>query len=320
MPWPAKTSSRVGPRPRTSLDLRRRAARRSTGTNVRPACCSRDLRGATGRAGGTARTGRASARVTSPVGGRRGPAAGPRGRPAPPPRPTPARPAGRGSPALPGSLKRGERGQRPGREELEVVELARAGAVLGRRHGVNPASRSLPLACCLPRPVVPSPRSSAPGSWRDTTTDRSWRSTADGCRRLVGRDGRRAGAAALVQQAGPGPGHGARRPRPAARPARAGLRVALRGAVPRRGRTPDPRVGRARPRTRLQTPPDYPLDDAAREEVIRSGGTKAPILMNCSGKHAAMLATCVANGWPHRDLPRRPTTRCSRRSPRPSPS
>ena len=47
----------------------------------------------------------------------------------------------------------------------------------------------------------------------------------------------------------------------------------------------------------LQTPPDYPLDDDAREAVIRSGGSKAPVLMNCSGKHAAMLATCVVNGW-----------------------
>jgi L-asparaginase II len=48
----------------------------------------------------------------------------------------------------------------------------------------------------------------------------------------------------------------------------------------------------------LQTPPDYPLDDAAREQVIRDGGQKAPVLMNCSGKHAAMLATCAFNGWP----------------------
>ena len=48
----------------------------------------------------------------------------------------------------------------------------------------------------------------------------------------------------------------------------------------------------------LQTPPDYPLDDAAREAIIREGGRRTPILMNCSGKHAAMLATCVANGWP----------------------
>ncbi|SDT03196.1 L-asparaginase II [Nocardioides scoriae] len=48
----------------------------------------------------------------------------------------------------------------------------------------------------------------------------------------------------------------------------------------------------------LQTPVDWPLDDAARDEVIRAGGSKASVLMNCSGKHAAMLATCVANGWP----------------------
>ena len=48
----------------------------------------------------------------------------------------------------------------------------------------------------------------------------------------------------------------------------------------------------------LQTPPDYPLDDGAREQVIRDGGSKAPVFMNCSGKHAAMLATCAFNGWP----------------------
>ncbi|RLV47663.1 asparaginase [Nocardioides mangrovicus] len=47
----------------------------------------------------------------------------------------------------------------------------------------------------------------------------------------------------------------------------------------------------------LQTPPDYPLDDDARETVIRDGGHREPVLMNCSGKHAAMLATCAANGW-----------------------
>ena len=47
----------------------------------------------------------------------------------------------------------------------------------------------------------------------------------------------------------------------------------------------------------LQTPADYPLDDDAREAVVRAGGAKAPVLMNCSGKHAAMLATCVLRGW-----------------------
>lgn len=47
----------------------------------------------------------------------------------------------------------------------------------------------------------------------------------------------------------------------------------------------------------LQTPPGYPLDDDARDQLIRAGGTQSPVAMNCSGKHAAMLATCVANGW-----------------------
>ena len=48
----------------------------------------------------------------------------------------------------------------------------------------------------------------------------------------------------------------------------------------------------------LQTPPGWPLDDETREDLIRRGESQAPILMNCSGKHAAMLATCVTNGWP----------------------
>ena len=47
----------------------------------------------------------------------------------------------------------------------------------------------------------------------------------------------------------------------------------------------------------LQTPADYPLDDDAREAVVRAGGGRRPVLMNCSGKHAAMLATCVVQGW-----------------------
>jgi L-asparaginase II len=47
----------------------------------------------------------------------------------------------------------------------------------------------------------------------------------------------------------------------------------------------------------LQTPPDHPLDEQARTEALRAGADKSPIQMNCSGKHAAMLATCVLNGW-----------------------
>ena len=47
----------------------------------------------------------------------------------------------------------------------------------------------------------------------------------------------------------------------------------------------------------LLTPPDFPVDPAAREEFIRDGHARSSIAMNCSGKHAAMLATCVANDW-----------------------
>ncbi len=47
----------------------------------------------------------------------------------------------------------------------------------------------------------------------------------------------------------------------------------------------------------LQTPPDYPLDAEERDAVLRAGGGPTSLQMNCSGKHAAMLATCVHNGW-----------------------
>ena len=47
----------------------------------------------------------------------------------------------------------------------------------------------------------------------------------------------------------------------------------------------------------LQNTADYPIDEGEREEWIRARRAKAAIAQNCSGKHAAMLATCVANGW-----------------------
>lgn len=47
----------------------------------------------------------------------------------------------------------------------------------------------------------------------------------------------------------------------------------------------------------LGCPADYPVDDEVREQAIRDGHHRERIFMNCSGKHAAMLATCVANGW-----------------------
>ncbi|HBW20690.1 MAG TPA: asparaginase [Actinobacteria bacterium] len=48
----------------------------------------------------------------------------------------------------------------------------------------------------------------------------------------------------------------------------------------------------------LQCPPDLPLDEQAQHAMIRSGQQPDRVRMNCSGKHAAMLATCVAAGWP----------------------
>ncbi len=48
----------------------------------------------------------------------------------------------------------------------------------------------------------------------------------------------------------------------------------------------------------LQCPPDLPLDEAAQRAMLRGGGAADRVHMNCSGKHAAMLATCVAAGWP----------------------
>jgi L-asparaginase II len=48
----------------------------------------------------------------------------------------------------------------------------------------------------------------------------------------------------------------------------------------------------------LQTPPDWPSDELAKEDVVRAGGRPTSIAMNCSGKHAGMLATTVRNGWP----------------------
>ena len=47
----------------------------------------------------------------------------------------------------------------------------------------------------------------------------------------------------------------------------------------------------------LRCPPSLPLSSDEREIVLRDGGAATPVLMNCSGKHAGMLATCVVNGW-----------------------
>ncbi|WP_432834500.1 asparaginase [Dactylosporangium sp. CA-092794] len=48
----------------------------------------------------------------------------------------------------------------------------------------------------------------------------------------------------------------------------------------------------------LGCPPDYPLSEDARDELVRAGHGREPLFMNCSGKHAGMLRTAKANGWP----------------------
>jgi L-asparaginase II len=48
----------------------------------------------------------------------------------------------------------------------------------------------------------------------------------------------------------------------------------------------------------LQCPPDLPNGTEERLAWLRSGRAPERLAMNCSGKHAAMLATCVTRGWP----------------------
>jgi L-asparaginase II len=47
----------------------------------------------------------------------------------------------------------------------------------------------------------------------------------------------------------------------------------------------------------LRCPPALPGDHPSRDAVLRGGGSPASIYMECSGKHAAMLAACTANQW-----------------------
>ncbi|WP_246092226.1 asparaginase [Oryzihumus leptocrescens] len=47
----------------------------------------------------------------------------------------------------------------------------------------------------------------------------------------------------------------------------------------------------------LQNTPDLPYDEVERKAWVAAGREATPLAQNCSGKHAAMLATCVLNGW-----------------------
>ncbi|MDX6197470.1 MAG: hypothetical protein QOJ79_621 [Actinomycetota bacterium] len=47
----------------------------------------------------------------------------------------------------------------------------------------------------------------------------------------------------------------------------------------------------------LQCPPMLPLNEPAAHALLARGEQPTSLTMNCSGKHAAMLACCVANDW-----------------------
>jgi L-asparaginase II len=48
----------------------------------------------------------------------------------------------------------------------------------------------------------------------------------------------------------------------------------------------------------LENTKDLPYGVREREDWLRNGGEPSQLTQNCSGKHAAMAATCVINGWP----------------------
>lgn len=48
----------------------------------------------------------------------------------------------------------------------------------------------------------------------------------------------------------------------------------------------------------LRNSTDIPYGTAEREHWLRAGNGPTQLAQNCSGKHAALLATCVKNGWP----------------------
>ncbi|BDO41798.1 asparaginase [Cellulomonas sp. NTE-D12] len=49
--------------------------------------------------------------------------------------------------------------------------------------------------------------------------------------------------------------------------------------------------------TALRNVAALPFGEPEREEWLRTGHGPVPVCQDCSGKHAAMVATCVVNGW-----------------------
>ncbi|MBO0848097.1 MAG: asparaginase [Pseudonocardia sp.] len=57
-------------------------------------------------------------------------------------------------------------------------------------------------------------------------------------------------------------------------------------------------AGAARSERDLRCTEGLPIGERALRRHLAGGGSAAPLYMNCSGKHAAMIATCVRNDWP----------------------
>lgn len=51
----------------------------------------------------------------------------------------------------------------------------------------------------------------------------------------------------------------------------------------------------------LRNTADHPLHAESARDAVRTGRERSPLQMNCSGKHAGMLATCVINSWSTND-------------------
>ena len=57
-------------------------------------------------------------------------------------------------------------------------------------------------------------------------------------------------------------------------------------------------AGHGADETALENVPDLPYGPAERAAALRAGEGPTRLAQNCSGKHAAMVATCRVNGWP----------------------
>ena len=213
----------------------------------------------------------------------------------------------------PGLVEPGDRGQRPAGQQLEVGELPRGRAVLGRRHGtILPASLPWPDAC-HEEPCRPGRGDRAQRVRRGTSLRIRGRARPPTARWR----GRSATSTSPVLP------RSCNKPLQALGMLRAGLDLPpdlLALACASHSGEPFHVEGVRRllasaglTEADLQTPPDYPLDDAAREQVIRDGrreGAGADELLRQARRDARHLCRQrLADRAPTST----PTTRCSGR-------